>query len=71
VRAARPDLQDGYRDALAVVRAYLDPDEERQQVDPENGIFWAPPDYWSGKPRRWSRQWYEWREQPRRRKRRS
>ena len=28
----RPDLQDGYRDALAVVRAYLDPDDARRAV---------------------------------------
>jgi 5-methylcytosine-specific restriction endonuclease McrA len=28
--------------------------------DPERGIFWGPPDD-QGKPRRWSKAWFEWR----------
>ncbi len=29
--------------------------------DPENHIYWGPPDDVTGQPRRWSRRWFEWR----------
>jgi hypothetical protein len=29
--------------------------------DPANGVFWGPPES-SGRPRRWSRSWTDWRE---------
>lgn len=29
--------------------------------DPERGIFYGPPDDWTGEPTRWSRAWYDWR----------
>jgi hypothetical protein len=30
--------------------------------DPENGIYWGPPDFQTGRPTRWSRPWTNWRE---------
>jgi hypothetical protein len=38
------------------------PPAETYEDDPERGIYWGPPDVTSGgKPRRWSRPWYDWR----------
>jgi hypothetical protein len=33
--------------------------------DPANGVFWGPPELLSGRPRRWSRAWSDWRGEPR------
>jgi hypothetical protein len=30
---------------------------------PELGIFWGPPEEGGGPPRRWSRKWFEWRDE--------
>jgi hypothetical protein len=38
---------------LAVGSAY-------PEDDPATGTFWGPPDM-QGRPRRWSRPWFEWR----------
>jgi hypothetical protein len=34
---------------------------ERFDDDPERGIYWGPPSEPGGKPRRWSRPWFDWR----------
>jgi hypothetical protein len=51
-----------------VTREHLDdPDVEEPYPDddPERGIFWGPPDGETGEPRRWSRVWWDWRDDPR------
>lgn len=32
--------------------------------DPERGIFWGPPDPRTGLCCRWSRMWFDWRNEP-------
>jgi hypothetical protein len=36
-------------------------DDPRYQDDPSRNLYWGPPDETTGKPRRWSRPWFNWR----------
>jgi hypothetical protein len=35
--------------------------EDYPEDDPSRHIYWGPPDFQSGRPRRWSRPWSDWR----------
>jgi hypothetical protein len=39
------------------------PSDELPEDDPDRGIFWGPPQI-DGTPRRWSRPWFDWRNDP-------
>lgn len=36
-------------------------DDPRYQDDPSRNLYWGPPDERTGTPRRWSRPWFDWR----------
>jgi hypothetical protein len=52
--------------AVAVGKNFPDfpPDVACPEDDPEAGIYWAPPSKPEGEPRRWSRPWFAWRNDP-------
>jgi hypothetical protein len=40
------------------------PIDQSYEDDPEAGIFWGPPSRLGGEPIRWSRRWFDWRNDP-------